>query len=399
MVAVRKIKLPGVVSQMVPLPANEVWVLVHHGGNALACVVGDDVRECIEAEAASTGSLRPRTTVRAVRDELWLGRGDVLHDVLGRRRVELSSVLYGDERMESFVVLPDGFVVSTSVPLTARAGSARVLRIDRNGLRLWSRRISPGLLEYEGVVEMRAEDGWAVKKKRPWKPKLIWNADFVGEPLIVTSTSVLAGYSDSSGIGRRYVLDLVTGQIVWASTPGPNSNAAADAAGNFLLGRQGYGAFETELRSPVGEMLQHWDSHGHPIIDGDGRIAVVEMSNASDRQHVAQFGANGDVRRGPRLPGYYTTHPVLAGDGRAAFFRAGRLFVVDAELKVAVLVEEPEHEGTAVGSRTLLLDDGRIVFGVNDELWFVETDLTPMASAPWPCGSQTAGANPAPSAG
>ncbi len=215
------------------------------------------------------------------------------------------------------------------------------------------------------------------------------------EPLVVAGDTILAGYADDNGVGRHYMINLETGELRWVSRPGPMSWVAVDGDRSFLIGRQGYGAFESELRSPDGTRYQTWESHGLPIIDGVGNITLVEMSNyLSVPQHVARLDPDGSVTRGTRLPGYPSTHPVLSADGRIVFFRAGLLFVVDHDLEVTVITEEADLEETAIWTRTLLLDDGTVVFGVGDQLWLVETDLAPMAEAPWPCGSGTAGANP-----
>jgi hypothetical protein len=45
-------------------------------------------------------------------------------------------------------------------------------------------------------------------------------------------------------------------------------------------------------------------------------------------------------------------------------------------------------------TRMLLADDGTLVFGLEDELFLVPTDLGPMADSSWPCGGGNAGGNP-----
>ncbi len=45
-------------------------------------------------------------------------------------------------------------------------------------------------------------------------------------------------------------------------------------------------------------------------------------------------------------------------------------------------------------TRSLLADDGTLVFGLEDELFLVPTDLGPMADSVWPCGGGNTGGNP-----
>jgi hypothetical protein len=81
-------------------------------------------------------------------------------------------------------------------------------------------------------------------------------------------------------------------------------------------------------------------------------------------------------------------------EGVAVFWRDGKLRTVDASLEQRTLREDKSLAERAVMTRMLLADDGTLVFGLEDELWPVRTDLGPMADSPWPCSGGNARGNP-----
>jgi hypothetical protein len=107
-------------------------------------------------------------------------------------------------------------------------------------------------------VLARRETGFQLEPKPPWKPRE-WSI----EPgnLYVFGDRVLAAYSERvrGGIGMCYGFDLATGARIYETAPGPYKDiAAAHDPGSFLVGLQGFGAFETKLVDPSGRVMQSW---------------------------------------------------------------------------------------------------------------------------------------------
>jgi hypothetical protein len=98
---------------------------------------------------------------------------------------------------------------------------------------------------------------------------------------------------------------------------------------------------------------------------------------------------------GPILPGYYTVGPVLAADGRAAFWRDSRLYTAAADLTVTPHHSVPDSDGV---DRMLLLDGGLLAFALSrhhhPRLMFVRTDLPGIDDGIWHCGEGNLNANP-----
>lgn len=67
--------------------------------------------------------------------------------------------------------------------------------------------------------------------------------------------------------------------------------------------------------------------------------------------------------------------------------------MVDEGLERHVLHREPLLAETTSG-RMLREPGGKLVFTLEDELWFVDAGIAEMAKSQWPCGSGTPGGNP-----
>jgi hypothetical protein len=136
-----------------------------------------------------------------------------------------------------------------------------------------------------------------------------------------------------------YVLSLVDGALRFATQQGPISETAALGRGAFLVGYQGYGAFETLLYERDGDMQTRWASHGHYLVS-ETDVRVIEMENVlPSKMHLARLLPGGVVVRGARLDGYYTAKPSLRADNTALFFRNGALLaardlVIDERLEL-----------------------------------------------------------------
>jgi hypothetical protein len=98
-----------------------------------------------------------------------------------------------------------------------------------------------------------------------WEPR-----DFTperDEGLLVSGDRVPATYLEvASGLGVGYCLDLGSGDLLWETPPRPIGARAVAGPGRFLVGAQGYGAFETCLydRWPCGE----GNLQGNPVLSG-----------------------------------------------------------------------------------------------------------------------------------
>ena len=259
----------------------------------------------------------------------------------------------------------------------------RVLRLDEDGRSRWVARLS--IDEHE--LGLRYKYLKALEKA-------YWNHYFVIEPLIVSDGYLLAGYSNErSGLGRWYCLNLENGEINWRTKILPIHHAATVGPGRFLIGAQGYGAFDTFLYDATKGLVREWNTHGYWVVRENSEVRLVEMENQlPSRMHVSVLEREGSVRKGPHLDGYHTTYPLLTSDGQLVFWRNGELCVVDETLERHVLHREPLIEGG--GLRMLREPGGKLVFTLQRELWLVETELAEMAQSPWPCGSGNPGGNP-----
>jgi outer membrane protein assembly factor BamB len=179
------------------------------------------------------------------------------------------------ERVGSFLVLSDGFLVAWAA---SAFGDARVARTDQRGVLHWSTRLPIPDLAYRDVVQMRRETGWHHEPLLPWKPRFFMP---VGEGnLLVAGDRLLATFQDPfSGLGVSYCLDLSTGDVVWTTPSHPTGERAVAGPGRFLIGAQGYGAFETYLYESDGSMSVQWPSHGRLLVSHRGRIRVIELEN------------------------------------------------------------------------------------------------------------------------
>jgi hypothetical protein len=202
------------------------------------------------------------------------------------------------------------------------------------------------------------------------------------QPLLVSGDRVLAGITDgSSGIGTCAILDTGTGQIIATTEPAPYHHKAIAGRGQFLVGRQGYGAFSCTLYDRDGRAAQKWPSHGMMLIDRHGGIRGPESDNSSRSSWFRVFDAGGSPRDGSPLTGYYTTYPALDADGTAAIWRDGKLLPIDADLQSHVLFAHDDSR--AVMSRILLLEQGHVVLALHNELLsFRDTGLAALDTGP-----------------
>ena len=323
---------------------------------------------------------------------VWLAEAQAIFGVSlqGEEVERIDVTLPAGDRIGAFVVLPDGgFVVAVESPGGRRGPRGRVLRLGRSGAVWWSRELMPGMLQHSGVVSMRTDEDWQAKPMSPWRPQT-WECVH-NEPLLVAGDAVLCGFYEwpRSGIGRRSLLGLRRGDLLWSSGTGPGGRAAIAGPGSFLVGTQGYGAFRTD-RIDAGGVRDTWGTQGPYLVTDHMR--VVEMENDTTAEmHTATLGAGGTLVRGQRLPGYHTGGPVALADGSLLMWRAGELLQIDPGGNI--VRRHSFGVPLAAAGRVVTNGQGRFAFAVSDgeygrgswPLWIVSTDLPGLCSGPWPC--------------
>lgn len=218
-------------------------------------------------------------------------------------------------------------------------------RVHFDGTVCWSVTLPVGTVGYEGVVQMSVDEGWESRPKDSWVPET-WFC--TSQTLTVSGDAVLACFSDmpGSGIGFGYVVSLADGELRFTTRTGPIDEVAAIDEGAFLVGYQGYGAFETLRYDRDGCVPERWASHGYYLV-GDG-VRVIELENRlPSTMHLVRLLPGGVLTKGEWLDGYYTSRPLLRADGTAYFFR----------------------KGAVLAARDLSIDE-RLVLTTTDELLF-----------------------------
>ncbi len=134
--------------------------------------------------------------------------------------------------------------------------------------------------------------------------------------------------------------------------------------GRFLMGDQGYGAFETTLYEDKVENLVAWPSHGH-VIEMEDRLISIQMSNdLSVPQFLVGLEEGGKVSPlSQRLGGYYTSTPQLMADGNIYFWRADAVWAWNPKDGLRSVF----HAGFGEGSfaSTLKFDERRLAFNIH----------------------------------
>lgn len=227
------------------------------------------------------------------------------------------------ERMRLSAVgsVGDGFVFVWEHDIHTPMAPPVLERVSADGTVRWSVVLPVESVSYGGVVQMSADEGWKPRSIDPWIPDS-WLSK--SSTLAVSGDAVLACFSDMprSGIGFGYVVSLADGALRFTTKKGPIGKVAPTGEGAFLVGYQGYGAFETLHYDRDGRVLERWASHGHYLV-GDG-VRVIELENTlPSKMHLARLLPGGVVKKGERLDGYYTSRPLLGANGMAYFFRDG----------------------------------------------------------------------------
>ena len=160
------------------------------------------------------------------------------------------------------------------------------------------------------------------------------SAHVSGDRLLVLTDSF--EYHAWGFLGPALLLDLAEGRLV-AELRGERCAPLGD--GRFVLGLEGYDAFDTWLHERDGSRIRTWRSYGHYVPDPDGTVRVVECDRRSPTSsRVVRLLPDGTVTRGPQLTVGQTPAPAVLPDGTLVVLDAGVLRTVDCGL----------HSGTPV---------------------------------------------------
>ncbi|MEM6378205.1 MAG: hypothetical protein AAF705_08325, partial [Bacteroidota bacterium] len=159
------------------------------------------------------------------------------------------------QEIGSFIILSKSFIFCIH---GKGKPNAKIVKTDLKGAVAWETKIPVNKIDYEGVVESRADNNWKIEPKKAW-PAENWLC-LRGNEVIISKSTILVNYHEMprSGIGKSYLLDLNSGRIKWDSKPAPFESVCCVGDGNFLIGHQGYGAFNTQLVNDNGEVIDSW---------------------------------------------------------------------------------------------------------------------------------------------
>ncbi|WP_422107858.1 hypothetical protein [Winogradskyella sp.] len=315
----------------------------------------------------------------------FIGFSNEIHkiDKNGTSETFITIAIDSDQEIGSFAILDDAFIICIH---GKKRPNSKVLKVDLKGQIIWETPIPVNGISYEGVMEMRADNNWKAERKKDWSPEN-WLCLYNNE-IIISDDSILVSYFEMprSGIGKSYILDSKTGKIKWDSKPAPFESISCIGKGMFLLGHQGYGAFDTELISSEGELIDKWKSVGKTVVSKHKEIGLIEMDNssASELYHSKLMG-NGEVIRGSKIEGYYIIDPVLDHYGNMIFWRNNELTVIDSKSKKHNLLRKAFEKEPTTSRRILLFDEGQLIFSLNKELYILDTTLGFLDSGSWPC--------------
>jgi hypothetical protein len=301
----------------------------------------------------------------------------------GETEKTISIKLNPKQEIGSFVIANDFFIICVH---GRGKPNASVLKTDLEGKAIWETLIPANDISYEGVVEMRADNDWKAKRKRDWSPEN-WLC-LSGNEIIVSNNTILVNYFEMprSGLGKSYILDRNSGELKWSSEPAPFESISCYDVDKYLIGYQGYGAFETKLVDSSGNLLNKWESVGKSIVSANKEISVIEMDNSSaSKLYHTKLRNNGEVIKGLKIEGYYMMYPILDNNGNMVFFRNNELSVIDSESNKYELMKFKFENYPSASRRILLYKEGTLIFSLNQDLYILDTNLGYLDKSYWPC--------------
>lgn len=220
-------------------------------------------------------------------------------------------------RVGGFALFEGDFIVAMEhdVDAQTQASPGVLMRLSHSGEPRWT-------------TTLPTDVGAPVELEMVRSPRDTWVCSYyTAGRLTISVDAVLVVFANtpSSGIGIGYVAALDGGTVRYCTRRGPIQEVAGLGDGEFLVGYQGYGEFETLRYGARGEILNRWPSHGYCVVHG-GDIRVMELRNDSRTMHLVRLGPRGQVLQGALLDGYYTSRPCVRSDGTIFFSRYGSMF-------------------------------------------------------------------------
>jgi hypothetical protein len=301
----------------------------------------------------------------------------------GQLKQTISVKLDSNQSIGSFVILSNSIIVCVH---GSAKPNAKVIKIDLKGNVLWESQIPSDGISYEGVKEIHADNNWKSETKKEWSPEN-WLCLY-GNEIVVSKTSLIVSYFEMprSGLGKSYILDLDSGKIKWASEPAPFESISCYDDDMYLIGHQGYGAFETKLVDSSGNLQNKWKSVGKSVVSVSKEISVIEMDNSSDSKlYHTKLKNNGEAIKGLKIEGYYMMYPILDNNGNMVFFRNNELSIIDSESNKFELMRFKFENHPSTSRRLLLYKEGTLIFSLNQDLYILNTNLGYLDKSSWPC--------------
>jgi hypothetical protein len=384
----KKIQLSGLVSKYGLNKSGVLYAIVHPNKMDESWyhyrLVGISLDEGILWELDSS-DFKPNELRISDNGDAFISSSNEIRQVSEDGKIQKKIVFKTDLNQEvgSFVLLEDGFLITFQ---GKEKPNAKVQRTTIDGEIIWESPISAKNVSYKGLVQMSAKDNWKAKEMPPWNPKS-WNC-LIDNEIIISGENVLVNYFEfpGSGIGMSFCLNIKTGVIQWNTKPAPFESICGLNNGKFLIGHQGYGAFDTNLYSKDGEIIERWESVGATVVNSNDEIFAIEMDNHADSKlHFVELRRGNEIKKGKRIPGYYIIHPVLDDLGNVIFWRNNELIIVDNKGNLHKLFATKPTERDWTSNRMLLYQSGILVFSVNENLYVLKTTLGRLEQGSWSC--------------
>lgn len=318
--------------------------------------------------------------IKIVDNVIWFNSGYVLEQLTleGETVGIVEPLLLPNEWIGDYVIQRELIFICTvkRFARTIEDKVPRILCVDKAGTVLWATNL-PILVS--DIIKIRVGK---------------WSPDYYNQAMILSDDRILVTYrTESTGIGISYCVNTLNGERIWNTQPKPTGNKIALKDGCFLIGSQGYGAFDTWCYNHEGDIDTHWKTHGYIVISENDTLRIIEMSNRSPSQvHAAILESDGSIQRGDHLEDYYTSYPVLDTNDNMWFWRSGAIYQIDSNLKKYKIYETPLSKH-ALTTRMLLLS-GKLVFASGKDLWSLDIGAVEIAKSHWACGAGNLGANP-----
>jgi len=278
--------------------------------------------------------------------------GVASYDVDGARKQRLDFFVPGGMCVGGAAPIADGVIVAMEHDDNHPISAPVLTRIDETGAVRWTSTLP--IADLDALLQGDEPECWRCSY-------------FTAGTVVISGDVVLAVFRDMrSGIGMGYVVSLDDGAFRYSTKIGPIHVVGALEDGEFLVGYQGYGGFETYRYGRDGRIGDRWSSHGHYVVRDDD-IRVVELRNDSGRMHVARLKPAGEVVRGTHLEGYYTSEPCVSSDDQLLFFRRGLIHAV-RDLSTSEQLEVFDRDDS-VFATPMRLGDGCVYVGFTQHRW------------------------------